>query len=118
MATISLRLLGNYAHFSGGFPDCVLWRIDVPSASGEKGEWTKWPGCALEKLPAEIDDDTADPPLALPDTFRAKAKFVEVKGPRDKLSHRQVAWLAVLRREAKVEAEVLRIDEPKRKRGE
>lgn len=56
------------------------------------------------------------PDLLLWHAGRRQAKLAEVKGPRDRLSDQQRAWMAALTR-AGLRAEVLKVKEPgKRKR--
>jgi len=110
LSAIFLRLALNFSHFSGGMPDLFLWRIDMYEK--ETNSWTPWSGASLKSLlnsssslELPINDDIYT-------KIRFKSAFVEVKGPRDNLSPRQVLWLNILESEAHARAEVCRVDEP------
>ena len=47
---------------------------------------------------------------------KGRAMVVEVKGPRDRLSERQIVWLRKLQQSAGVEAHVCRVLEPRLKK--
>lgn len=108
LSAIFLRLAWNFSHFSGGMPDLFLWRVEVYDESVK--DWKAWSNSSLKHLLSSSSE------FRLPEKekrVRYGSAFVEVKGPRDNLSPRQVLWLKILESEANLRAEVCRVDEPK-----
>ena len=108
LSAIFLRLAWNFSHFSGGMPDLFLWRVEI--YDDDIKDWKPWAGSSLNSLISSSPSST----IQLPDDERVRymSAFVEVKGPRDNLSPRQVLWLKILESEAHLRAEVCRVDEP------
>jgi hypothetical protein len=79
MASICRRLSQNYQHATSGFPDLILWnqatsRVYFIDLYWLNQEWN------LKLISVIVD----------------KAKFSEVKGPRDCLSDKQRIWIHIL----------------------
>jgi Fanconi-associated nuclease 1 len=92
------RLLAqDHGGWRGGMPDLLLWR----PAQGAVGGAVKHGA-----VPSRPGSGSAS----------GTAKLVEVKGPRDRLSDQQRAWMAALAA-AGVEAEVLKVVEPNKGKG-
>jgi fanconi-associated nuclease 1 len=68
-------LAEDYAHWSGGFPDLILWNAAARQCK------VRPPGTGSASVGA---------------TNRPKRQFVEVKGPGDRLSDTQRVWLSTL----------------------
>lgn len=95
-------LCRDYAYWSGGLPDLVLWRWDSTTAS-----------CS-EQL--EFCNQQAEDPAFLSGRRSPRAKLVEVKSQRDALSNKQRAWLAELV-EAGCDCEVFKVVEKETERN-
>ena len=87
LATVCMVLCRDCKHFAGGLPDLLLWRIDAVERDGDSG------GLRARRVQlAEAAGGGLDGAVV----WSARAKLVEVKGPRDRLSDRQMAWLHLL----------------------
>ncbi|KAG6543623.1 hypothetical protein Mapa_014986 [Marchantia paleacea] len=108
------RLLAeDHAGWRGGMPDLLLWRTNVNASS----DCSKCPNCGclvsdVSLLNKPIDAIsckdlclgeegckylTEDLVLSTRNSaVRGEAKLVEVKGPRDRLSEQQMAWIWIL----------------------
>ncbi|KAH7422361.1 hypothetical protein KP509_12G005200 [Ceratopteris richardii] len=89
LATICRLLAEDYAGLSGGMPDLFLWK---PLNS---------------EVPCSLCDDGCPNALS---SLAGEAKLVEVKGPRDRLSEQQRAWISILM-EAGIDVEVCKVKE-------
>eukprot|EP01138_Halocafeteria_seosinensis_P006560 gb/GECG01006706.1/.p1 GENE.gb/GECG01006706.1/~~gb/GECG01006706.1/.p1 ORF type:complete len:1399 (+),score=160.66 gb/GECG01006706.1/:1-4197(+) len=97
---ICYALSMNHKHLSSGLPDLLLWRISLPGYDHRR--------CNLEEddevQMGNSGNSEARPPYpsfpglewAIPAGCGVQVKLVEVKGPRDRLSDKQNAWLQVL----------------------
>jgi hypothetical protein len=86
VASICSRLLANFSSWSHGAPDLFFWRSACKNKKQHKD-------CRRSKVPFDFLDTREN---AL---IQAKGLcFVEVKGPRDRLSHQQKAWIDTLLR--------------------
>ena len=85
-----LRTLSqNYYHYSGGAPDVFLWKVECRDANN--GSWRP-----VVELFDEVLDEIAVERILNDKDLRFSSRFVEVKGPRDRLSDRQISWLNIL----------------------
>ena len=100
LSAIFLRLAWNFSHFSGGMPDLFLWRVEI--YDDDIKDWKPWSCSSLNSLISSSPSST----IQLPDDERVRymSAFVEVKGPRDNLSPRQVLWLKILESEAHLQS--------------
>ena len=111
-------LASDYQHWSGGLPDLFLWRTEkelADEASEVAEQLEAGRSTAKRKLDMRdedvivisSDDDEAEsttkPQQSTPPKHSSRenvsmqrVKLVEVKGPRDRLSAQQLAWLHVL----------------------
>lgn len=115
LAHIFDALCRNHKHFSGGLPDLLLWRVLAPcehslpssalppstvevvdvSCSQDSTECASVPHRdSSDVAPTACDDEIPDIPLV--PGARYEAMCVEVKGPRDRLSDKQRAWIQIL----------------------
>lgn len=112
-----------HKHFRGGMPDLLVYRSRPRAAADGSGgthamrEQQPAPAAGVTaSLPTAdengADDEHGDPAMRDivldEDNFVFEAKFVEVKGPRDRLFDKQRAWLRVLLR-AGVDTELCRV---------
>jgi fanconi-associated nuclease 1 len=116
LAHIFYNLCRNQKHFSGGMPDLFLWRIlapgaamlAAPPASSETSatvevvdvSWSQ-DSCehvvaSLTRHPATSASNDKIQDLQLIPGARYEAMCVEVKGPRDRLSDKQRAWIHIM----------------------
>jgi Fanconi-associated nuclease 1 len=99
LAALCDALCANYRLLSGGLPDLLLWRVDFAEGGAEEGGGLGVPFFApppAAPAPGAPAGACADVDLALPPTAAVRVRFVEVKGPSDKLRDGQHAWLRIL----------------------
>ncbi len=130
LAAAFRALAVDYRHYSAGLPDLLLLRAWRPprdaGAAWEVAPAESWLGPLAEHLaepPAPVDDlrsaapgeskGAGDTPLGLSEGWRFEARLVEVKGPNDRLSEKQRAWLAVLAA-AGADCRLCQVNEPSR----
>ena len=97
LASICKVLAEDYSGLASGMPDLLLWRVISSNMSSS---------CCKCK-----EHDVRSSQLI------GKAKLVEVKGPRDRLSEQQHAWIYILM-DAGIEVEVCKVlDQPISSKG-
>lgn len=80
----------DHRALSSGLPDLILLRVNPGVAAASSAHQP-------EEIFSGTDAETDAPELSLPQNMTASIRFVEVKGPSDVLSDKQVAWLRFLR---------------------
>jgi hypothetical protein len=83
----------NYKQLSSGMPDLLLWRVCSRKSERNPYEWLDGIG-----------------QFQLPQDAQADVMLIEVKGPRDTLSEKQIYWLEVFQL-MRVKSGVLKIHE-------
>lgn len=124
----------EYHRAQNGLPDLLMVRVEPTASETSSGLIVDENGCldvyALCKMTCELNlngkpEETAvarlavveeDEPRKLLDRFKLdewtlKLKLVEVKGPRDRLSDKQLMWLQVLNEDVGVETSVTHVVE-------
>lgn len=81
LSQICNQLSKNYRYWAAGLPDLFLWKVTQRNKEDDKI------------------------------ILKGECKIIEVKGPRDKLSDKQSAWLVYLKDKAKLDALVVFVKE-------
>ena len=90
IAAVLLTLCKNYYHYSGGAPDLFLFKVARRTQDADLN--------AVLQCACDSDAEEAVASLAADDSCTFMSRFVEVKGPRDRLADRQISWLNILSR--------------------
>lgn len=94
LASICKVLAEDYSGLGSGMPDLLLWRVTLSNTPD-----------SCQRCSFEHDGKCS--------RFVGRAKLVEVKGPRDRLSEQQQAWIYLLM-DAGIEVEVCKVlEQPK-----
>jgi hypothetical protein len=107
LAKLADALLFDVRGRSGGLPDLFLWRVLLPE--------TNQPAAPSSSSVASQEDAVvaASPSAGLQLVHGAQyeCRFVEVKGPRDRLSDKQRVWMSVVAR-CGVHVDLCKVEEP------
>ena len=108
LSHVCYALCANHKHLNGGLPDLLLWRVLLPHSARalQRHEGKR---CYLTPI-EERSNLFPDLGWSLPEGSIVQAKLVEVKGPRDRLSDKQNAWLNIFA-SAGADVEVCYIEE-------
>ena len=120
LALIFKRLAENFRYWRGGMPDNFLWKIDgqpyekwcAEWLGNHHGDWKGAEGALPVEMPAgpSFREQTVQ---CLLEANSFESILMEVKGPRDRLDGRQVAWLKYFIKHG-IPAGVCRVREPKK----
>ena len=100
----------DYRHLTGGMPDLLLWRIS-----------TSLDAANSFSIPSSISSSGMHGPdvdLLMPNVLECsiEIRLVEVKGPRDHLSEKQIVWLKIFQ-VAGINHGVIKILESRKSKG-
>lgn len=92
LAAISQRILSNYRHYRSGFPDLTLWNPETKVLSTSGGRLRHY---ARSSVSMHFSLSFVFFRM-ISAALLQKFVIVEVKGPNDRLSTKQILWLDFL----------------------